>query len=231
MEEKETSYSVLIEMIRENHLPTHSRKFLIPNHLITDKERSMILSQIHLLDGDLYERLIVDALHFRLYPFEYKKKHELLFVNRKQFQEWNPELYHSEDEHKWKDFEIEIKKKDPSPLPDSPRVTHIYHVYEGFTVYKAEDIVRTNFLRDMKNNGPASQVDTDVHKEMFTHKPTESQESLIPKEKRPFTCFWCLQTFPEQIKSCSRCANAYYCSTKCQKFDWKTHKQKCTNIY
>ncbi len=29
------------------------------------------------------------------------------------------------------------------------------------------------------------------------------------------------------FKSCSRCQKACYCSSKCQKSDWKTHKKKC----
>lgn len=33
------------------------------------------------------------------------------------------------------------------------------------------------------------------------------------------------------MKKCSRCWARYYCSTECQKTDWKTHKLDCWEEY
>merc|ERR1712228_364527 len=32
----------------------------------------------------------------------------------------------------------------------------------------------------------------------------------------------------KQFKVCSKCRLSYYCSKKCQKFDWQNHKKVCT---
>jgi len=50
------------------------------------------------------------------------------------------------------------------------------------------------------------------------------------KTGRPYPpCFVCGNTTIKP-KRCSKCLLAYYCSGKCQKKDWKTHKSKCGKI-
>lgn len=34
-------------------------------------------------------------------------------------------------------------------------------------------------------------------------------------------------SFPSGLQRCSRCRSAWYCSTACQKADWKAHKKDC----
>ena len=42
-------------------------------------------------------------------------------------------------------------------------------------------------------------------------------------------CRNCRKGFPKlKLKSCSRCLNTQYCSNKCMKNSWPTHKQFCT---
>lgn len=38
-------------------------------------------------------------------------------------------------------------------------------------------------------------------------------------------CKMCLKT--KDIRRCSRCQTAYYCSTECQRADWPSHRQEC----
>ena len=45
-------------------------------------------------------------------------------------------------------------------------------------------------------------------------------------------CCGCADEFPKiQLRCCSRCLTVKYCSNKCMKNDWPTHKQFCTQHY
>ena len=50
-------------------------------------------------------------------------------------------------------------------------------------------------------------------------------------ELHPFVrcCSHC-EKFSEDLKRCSRCRQANYCSSECQRNDWKRHKLTCTSI-
>jgi tetratricopeptide (TPR) repeat protein len=40
-------------------------------------------------------------------------------------------------------------------------------------------------------------------------------------------CAYCNNMSEQKLKRCARCKDVYYCSTECQKKDWKDHKPKC----
>ena len=40
-------------------------------------------------------------------------------------------------------------------------------------------------------------------------------------------CAYCKRKSAKGFKKCSACMEVYYCSRKCQKSDWKTHKKVC----
>ncbi len=53
-----------------------------------------------------------------------------------------------------------------------------------------------------------------------------SQEEPVQTFER--MCKNCMMTMPSTlVKTCGKCHNAYYCSKKCQKEDWKDHKMHC----
>ncbi|KAN0076447.1 Protein MM3350-like domain containing protein [Elaphomyces granulatus] len=41
------------------------------------------------------------------------------------------------------------------------------------------------------------------------------------------TCAVCRKTKISELSKCGRCSSRFYCSTKCQKADWRTHKTEC----
>lgn len=47
--------------------------------------------------------------------------------------------------------------------------------------------------------------------------------------KPALLCGVCKKEFPE-LKRCSQCKRTYYCSSECQKADWKSHKSVCSPI-
>jgi SAM-dependent methyltransferase len=61
---------------------------------------------------------------------------------------------------------------------------------------------------------------------------TKSARSVGPEGGRASAekkiCAYCNQGF-EKILTCSRCGDRHYCSRKCQKDDWKSHKKTCHN--
>jgi hypothetical protein len=49
-------------------------------------------------------------------------------------------------------------------------------------------------------------------------------------KQAPNTCDYCLES-SEDLKTCSRCKNAYYCSKEHQTLHWKGgHKSECNSI-
>jgi hypothetical protein len=52
--------------------------------------------------------------------------------------------------------------------------------------------------------------------------------------KGVFSCGMCkkeLGTNPDDLLVCGGCENAFYCSRKCQKINWKSHKVSITNLF
>lgn len=44
-----------------------------------------------------------------------------------------------------------------------------------------------------------------------------------------YVCQQCNKhVYTSTYKACGRCSGVYYCSSECQKLDWKRHKLKCT---
>lgn len=42
------------------------------------------------------------------------------------------------------------------------------------------------------------------------------------------SCRTCFKDYSGPLQACSRCNATLYCSQKCQRLDWKSHKQQCT---
>ena len=66
-------------------------------------------------------------------------------------------------------------------------------------------------------------------------KYTAQQQQIRKSISIRKTCQCCNKKYVKQeqginFKKCAKCQNAWYCSKKCQKADWKTHKKKCGNI-
>mmetsp|Transcript_3048 Transcript_3048/g.3622 ORF Transcript_3048/g.3622 Transcript_3048/m.3622 type:complete len:236 (-) Transcript_3048:327-1034(-) len=57
----------------------------------------------------------------------------------------------------------------------------------------------------------------------------EQLNSEAKKMEKIGICFGCMKEFPKmELKRCSRCLDAPYCSMECRKNDWPVHKKTCT---
>ncbi|KAI4705545.1 hypothetical protein J4E81_000428 [Alternaria sp. BMP 2799] len=63
--------------------------------------------------------------------------------------------------------------------------------------------------------------------EMWKAKITNSEDMTPAPPTTPHACFVCKQPAEQR---CSTCSNARYCSTACQKKDWKKHKMLCKSF-
>ncbi|KAF8878364.1 hypothetical protein CPB84DRAFT_1688354, partial [Gymnopilus junonius] len=50
----------------------------------------------------------------------------------------------------------------------------------------------------------------------------------IARDARRGNCMTCGKDAQSDLKVCSGCKVAKYCSKQCQKEDWKNHKKECT---
>ncbi len=159
------SFTLVNEILLENTKYPHvTRRFVIPNDLITDTDR-YLLSKIQGVDGDSYKKLVVDAIQFRLYGPEYENDHQSLFTKRQQFRATRPELYLAVDQYKWKDFiETETPNVEiPTDLPSPILVTHVYHIFQGFSLLPETQLSNQQVLaalkREVRDNGPNSRIE------------------------------------------------------------------------
>ena len=58
-------------------------------------------------------------------------------------------------------------------------------------------------------------------------RPAATMSTPTPLARECSNCKKAEAGNPEPLKICSRCKGARYCSTECQKSDWKSHKQQC----
>lgn len=76
----------------------------------------------------------------------------------------------------------------------------------------------------------------------FSDSSSNSSSTLPPTLTAGYTfvtvldCFTCTRCKTQTLSTkghprCTGCAHVFYCSTKCQKRDWKNHKNHCTKIH
>ena len=74
-----------------------------------------------------------------------------------------------------------------------------------------------------------------LNRDEFINKPNfivcklEIQRKLVELGQFKFTCGACKKA--AETKKCAACGRIQYCSKKCQKLDWKTHKKYCINFF
>ena len=57
--------------------------------------------------------------------------------------------------------------------------------------------------------------------------PTQDMEGEELPESNPQVCSYCLNPPSPELKTCSACKAAWYCSIECQRNHWKVHKAPC----
>ena len=94
---------------------------------------------------------------------------------------------------------------------------------EDYRVWIKEGPIPTMFAAPAKSDSPDKQGGNSK-RERPSINPACS--SLTGKLK---TCGWCgtLESRKQEYRCCSRCWQVQYCSKKCQKRAWKTHKNEC----
>jgi hypothetical protein len=105
----------------------------------------------------------------------------------------------------------------------------------------------SNQLRSQCGFDPSSEEEADVQqefREIVENLPPEMREELVEQGKKnipnlhiqknndgtmlisPTKCIVCSGMNATKLR-CARCHDTFYCSRKCQRQDWPTHKQVC----
>ena len=71
----------------------------------------------------------------------------------------------------------------------------------------------------------ASDIDASALEATSAHGMLKFERNLCLREEPVHSCATCGN---RGLKKCSRCLLVYYCTTRCQKLDWKHHKKTCT---
>ena len=69
----------------------------------------------------------------------------------------------------------------------------------------------------------------DVHNRITELKDVNPYMKIELDIRKLDDCFWCGQK-ESKLSCCSQCCVTLYCSKRCQKKDWKTHKLICLSL-
>jgi len=109
------------------------------------------------------------------------------------------------------------------PPANSAATTNQYQAVASLTLPLSSRLSSSNF-----SSAPSSHMSTSSYSaQPGDEKPASKSELSANLRKKPKHCRGCdVSKLESALKKCSRCQRQYYCSSACQKADWKRHKKE-----